>query len=136
MEHIIYHSIINHLEDHNILSPNQHGFRKERSCETQLINTIELLSRSLDKGKQIDTLILDFSKAFDSVPHQRLLYKLNHYGIRGSVLSWLNQWLTKRVQKVVVDGESSDEVTVTSGVPQGTVLGRCLFYSSMTSRME
>jgi hypothetical protein len=85
MEHIVYRHIIKHLENHKILSDNQHGFRKHRSYETQLINTIETVARSLDKKEQVDTLILDFSKAFDTVPHQRLINKMEHYGIKGNI---------------------------------------------------
>ena len=82
MEHIVYRHIIKHLENHQILSDNQHGFRKHRSCETQLVETV---ARSLDKKEQVDTLILDFSKAFDTVPHQRLINKMEHYGIKGNI---------------------------------------------------
>ena len=127
MEHIIYHHIMNHLELHNILSDNQHGFRKHRSCETQLVNTIESVAKSLDNKEQVDMLILDFSKAFDTVPHQRLLLKMEHYGIRGRVLHWVRAWLTDRNQRVCLDGDMSDMTAVRSGVPQGTVLGPLCF---------
>ena len=70
-----------------------------------------------------DTLILDFQKAFDTVPHQRLIQNLNHYCIRGNILEWIKCWLTSRTQHVVVEGESSDPAYVKSGVPQGPVLG-------------
>ena len=80
-----------------------------------------------DIGSQIDMVILDFSKAFDTVPHTRLLHKLTCYGIVGSLYKWLGDFLTNRNMQVVVDGESSDSVYVESGVPQGTVLGPILF---------
>ena len=81
----------------------------------------------MDEGYEVDLQIFDFSEAFDKVPHQRLLSKLNYYGIQGKTLAWINFWLTERFQRVVVDGEASSFVKVTSGVPQGTVLGRLMF---------
>ena len=81
----------------------------------------------MDKSTQIDAILLDFSKAFEKVPHQRLLRKLHHYGVRASTLRWIQSFLGDRTQRVVVDGESSTTATETSGVPQGTVLGPLLF---------
>ena len=127
LEHIIFRHINTHLDRHKFLVDYQHGFRSQRSCETQLISTLEEITRSVDQKRQVDMLILDFSKAFDTVAHQRLLLKLEHCGIRGKMLQWLSSWLTNRKQCVVVDGEFSNEVMVTSGVPQGTVLGPLMF---------
>ena len=84
MEHIISSSLMTHLENNSILNDAQYGFRKKRSCETQLLNTVNHLAKSLDDKSQVDTILLDFSKAFYKVPHQRLLYKLQFYGVRGS----------------------------------------------------
>ena len=123
LEHVIFRHIMNHLEQYQILSSFQHGFRSNHSCDSQLLITLEDLTRNLDQGLQTDVLILDFQKAFDKVPHQRLIQKLNFYGIRGNILSWITQWLTSRTQRVVVDGEVSDHVHVKSGVLQRTVLG-------------
>ena len=127
MEHILHSQVMKHLDLHNILSDNQHGFRKKQSCESQLILTIIDLASGLEDGEQIDAILLDFSKAFDKVPHQRLLLKLQHYGIRGQLLSWIESFLSDRSQKVLVEGITSSYVPVVSGVPQGTVLGQMLF---------
>ena len=77
--------------------------------------------------KQTDLIIMNFAKAFDKVPHRRLLHKLDYYGIRGSTHKWFNSWLSVRTQKVVLDGQASDPVPVLSDVPQGSVIGRILF---------
>ena len=122
MEHVLCCNILKHLESFDILSDNQHRFRARRSCETHLIQTIQDLAKSVSDKRQIYMAILDFSKAFDTVSHSKLLYKTNFYGIQNSTLEWITTWLTGRTQ-VVLNGESSSEVRVKSGVPQGTVLG-------------
>ena len=126
-EHIITSHILKHLEDNSILTDCQHGFRARRSCETQLLTLVHELADSIDRGKQMDLVILDFSKAFDRVPHQRLLAKINHYGIQGQTYKWIESFLSDRSQQVIVDGAVSDKAPVVSGVPQGTVLGPLLF---------
>ena len=127
-EHIVCKHILGHLEDHEILTDLQHGFRSGRSCETQLITTFhDIASAYNKKGSQIDIAVLDFSKAFDTVPHDGLLSKLKHYGIDDKIWLWISNFLKQRKQRVVVDGIQSDMVTVDSGVPQGTVLGPILF---------
>ena len=126
-EHIITSNILKHLEEHDILTDCQHGFRARRSCETQLVTLVHELAEATDRGRQTDMIILDFSKAFDRVPHLRLLAKIHHYGIRGPSYNWIRSFLKDRNQQVVVDGATSDKAQVVSGVPQGTVLGPLLF---------
>ena len=126
LEHIIYSHIFSHLKQHNILCDQQHGFRSGRSCETQLIITINDLAKSLDEGTQTDVIFLDFSKAFDKVCHKYLLHKLYHYGIHGNLLAWPKNFLTNRTQCVVLDGKQSQPAAVTSGIPHRTVLAPLL----------
>ena len=133
-EHIVCKHILGHLEEHGILTDLQHGFRTGRSCETQLITTFQDIASAYNKkGSQIDIAILDFSKAFDTVPHDGLLSKLKHYGIDDKIWTWISNFLKQRKQRVVVDGIQSDLVTVDSGVPQGTVLGPILFLNNSLS---
>jgi len=127
MEHVVSCHIMDHLDRHKILSAYQHGFRKLHSCATQLLMTTHDFLSSLDHKVQVDVAVLDFSKAFDTVPHLRLMKKLDHYGIRDKGLIWIKEFLSDRTQQVVIDGVSSDKVKVESGVPQGTVLGPLLF---------
>jgi len=115
------------LRQSHIISSTQHGFRPGLSCQTQLILLVDEILRVMDQHYQVDLIMLDFSKAFDTVAHNKLLLKLEHYGIQSNTQLWLQAWLTNRTQKVVVEGESSNTLKVLSGVPQGTVLGPLMF---------
>ena len=106
---------------------NLHGFRKRRSCETQLIVTIQEIASKLSNGEQVDVILLDFAKAFDKVTHSKLMYKLDYYDVRGQTNTWIKAFLSDRKQQVLLEGTHSSRADVLSGVPQGTVLGPLLF---------
>ena len=126
-ERVLRRALVSYIEKNNLLSANQHGFRRTKSCVTQLLVHIDSILEMLSKGENADVIYLDFAKAFDKVSHKILLQKLVNIGIKGKVLSWLKCFLSNRLQSVSVEGMLSFIHLVLSGVPQGTVLGPLLF---------
>ena len=133
-ERIIQNKLVNHLESNNLLCKNQHGFRKGRSCLTQLLSHIDNILLNSLEGADTDVIYVDYQKAFDKVDHEILLMKIKAHGIKGKLYSWLEEYLKDHTQVVVVQGEHSYEATVKSGVPQGTVLGPILLSTSTISQ--
>ena len=127
MESIIKDKLMRFLESNDLLCKEQHGFCGGRSCLTNLLETFENCTKALDEGYGLDVVYLDCRKAFDSVPHRRLIKKLKSFGINGKLLQRLDDFLTSRTMKVGLRGTFSQLLEVLSGVPQGSVLGPLLF---------
>ena len=127
LESNIREVMMEHLSSHKLLSDSQFGFRKNRSTILQLLTVMEDWTEALDNNLQVDTVYMDFRKAFDSVPHKRLIKKLEGYGINGTLLKWLKNFLNERKQRVVINGKTSKWTDVLSGIRQGSILGPILF---------
>jgi len=118
MESIIKDNLLKFVEENKIVTEHQHGFLRQKSCLTNLLEALEAWTEALDNGLGIDVLFLDYRKAFDSVSHCKLIEKLRSLGIQGDLIRWIEHFLINRTMRVGVRGSFSDPINVLSGVPQ------------------
>ena len=127
LERIVYTRLFNHLNQYSLLNDCQYGFRPHYSCDLAVIDLQDRLMTKINNGLHTFGIFLDLSKAFDLINHEILLYKLSRFGIRGIPLQWFRSYLTKRTQCTSYNNHTSTFFNITSGIPQGSILGPLIF---------